>query len=350
MITRSLLFGLVAAGALAITLSPAASADTTAVQPAQSANWAGYTVGTGASTGSAQQFTHVSGSWVVPSANCAAGQGDAAVWIGLGGASQQSQALEQTGTEVDCGSGGQPAYFAWYELVPAAPVHLALAIHPGDHIFSSVAVTGNQVTVAVSDQTTSASTTKTLPMDSPDVSSAEWIAEAPSACDGSGTCQTLPLADFGNVTFTDASATANGHTGPISDPQWATQPMQLTGSADGFTSDQPAAGARPSSLSTTGSSFSVAWQGNGGQASQAGSTTDSGSAGTGGAYPGAPGAGSGGYPGLGDQGSGDGSGGAYGGGGGGAYGYGGGGGGGAYGYGGAGYGYGGVGAGPYGGY
>jgi hypothetical protein len=344
MITRRLFPGLVAAGAIVVTLSPAASADTTDAQPAQSANWAGYTVGTSASSGSAQQFTHVTGSWVQPSANCSTGQGSAAVWVGLGGASQQSEALEQTGTEVDCSSGGEPVYHAWYELVPAAPVRLALAIHPGDHISSSVAVSGNQVTIALTDQTTSDSTTKTLQMDSPDISSAEWIAEAPSACDGSGSCQTLPLADFGNVTFTDASATANGHTGTVSDAQWATQPMQLSASADGFASDQPSAGAMPSSLSATGSSFSVSWQASSGQASPAGGSYP-GAGATGGAYPGATGSDPGGDPGVGGQVPGYGS---YGNGsdyGGGGYGYGDGG----YGGGGYAYGYGGVDAGPYGG-
>ena len=39
-------------------------------------------------------------------------------------------------------------------------------------------------------------------MSNPDTSSAEWIAEAPSQCDGSGSCQPLPLADFGTVQFT----------------------------------------------------------------------------------------------------------------------------------------------------
>ena len=52
-------------------------------------------------------------------------------------------------------------------------------------------------------------------MSNPDISSAEWIAEAPSTCSqGLSSCTPLPLADFGTVQFTSASATTtDGHTG-----------------------------------------------------------------------------------------------------------------------------------------
>ena len=37
-------------------------------------------------------------------------------------------------------------------------------------------------------------------MAAPDAGNAEWIAEAPSACNASGTsCRTLPLANFGTL-------------------------------------------------------------------------------------------------------------------------------------------------------
>ena len=51
----------------------------------------------------------------------------------------------------------------------------------------------------------------------PDTSSAEWVAETPSLCATRGYCRTVTLSDFGDVTFTNASATAGGHTGSISD-------------------------------------------------------------------------------------------------------------------------------------
>jgi hypothetical protein len=201
----------------AVSTASAASAD---VQQASSGNWSGYVAG-GSSTSSGTRFRSVSGSWVAPTARCttsAAGGSSgtySAFWVGLGGAGQ-TRALEQAGTETNCSASGQASSYAWYELVPAAPVRINLAVHPADHISSRVTVEGTTVDVSVSDQTTGQSFSKQLTMSDPDVSSAEWIAEAPSSCDGSGNCAPLPVTDFGTVNFTSSSATTtDGHTGPI---------------------------------------------------------------------------------------------------------------------------------------
>src|ERR1700755_417444 len=98
----------------AATMITTASASAATTDATTSANWAGYAA-------SGTNFQKVSGSWTQPAASCDNGTGDAAFWVGLGGASQGSHALAQAGTEVDCSS-GQPVYSAWYELVPAAPV------------------------------------------------------------------------------------------------------------------------------------------------------------------------------------------------------------------------------------
>jgi Peptidase A4 family len=290
-----LIASLAAGAALTGVGAASASADTVSPQEQVSQNWAGYVAG-------GTQFSSVSGSWVQPTAKCGSGQTYSAFWVGLGGSGSQSSALEQTGTQADCNSDGSTDYYAWYELVPAAPVRLGLTINPGDQISAKVSVAGSNVTVSLWDQTTRQSTTKTLQMSQPDTSSAEWIAEAPSACDGSGSCQPLPLSDFGSVQFTNSSATdTNGHTGTISDSTWSTQAVQL---GSGGTSDisyggyQSSAGAAPSSLSSDGSSFSVSVQ----NASSGSQTTGSagGAGGYGGyGYGGDPGGygGYGGYPG-----------------------------------------------------
>ena len=280
----------------AITALWAASASAASVDPQEevSQNWAGYVAG---GSSSSTQFSDVSGSWVQPTANCGSGQTYSAFWVGLGGSGNGSSALEQTGTQADCTADGGTDYYAWYELVPAAPVRLDLAIHPGDRIAAKVSVSGSDVNVSLSDQTTGQSATKALQMDSPDTSSAEWIAEAPSACDGSGSCQPLPLSDFGTVQFSGATATANGHTGTISDPSWSAHAVALGsgGSSDvslgagGASAGGSSAGATPSSLSSDGSAFSVAVQSS--QSSQG-----SGSAGGAGGYGYGGGSGSGGYP------------------------------------------------------
>jgi hypothetical protein len=111
----------------------------------------------------------------------------------------------------------------------------------------------------LTDATTQQSATKTMQMNNPDVSSAEWIAEAPSSCDQMGNCQPLTLGNFGTVRFSNATATSDGHTGTISDLLWTTQPVALDGSTDGFVSDQSAGSAQPSDLSTNGSAFSVSY-------------------------------------------------------------------------------------------
>ena len=69
-------------------------------------------------------------------------------------------------------------------------------------------------------------------------------------------------ADFGSLSFTRASTTANGHTGTISDPAWTATPIQLVSEADmRFISDnQNPSGAVPSSLSPDGTAFEIDWQ------------------------------------------------------------------------------------------
>ena len=53
-------------------------------------------------------------------------------------------------------------------------------------------------------------------------SSAEWVVEAPSSNWG-----VLPLANFGSVTFTSATATINGVTGPIDSSSWQSTAINM---------------------------------------------------------------------------------------------------------------------------
>jgi hypothetical protein len=280
--TPRLISALAIAGSIAAAAAPSASAATTEGQSASSANWSGYVAG--GTSGTAPKFSSVSGSWTEPNVDCSSGQGYSAFWVGIGGAGQQSQALEQTGTEADCSAGGSASHFAWYELVPAAPVRVDLKVSPGDHITGKVTVNGTNITVSLSNSTTGQSATKNLTMQNPDTSSAEWIAEAPSQCGNGSGCQPLPLTDFGTVNFSDASATADGHTGTISDSAWGSNPVQLTpgagqlGDGGGFVSnDTSSAGATPSDLSSDGSAFSVKWGASAQPAADSGSSAGSGS-------------------------------------------------------------------------
>jgi len=222
-----------------------------------SSNWAGY-----ATSSPGVSFRHVSGTWVAPAAHCGSGgRRYSAVWLGLGGLHTTSKALEQVGTEADC-AGGKGYYSAWYELVPAAPVKLGLTVRPGDTMSASVTVSGRSVKLFIANRTRGTSFSKQLDVAQVDVSSAEWIVEAPSACGDNG-CRALPLADFGTTSFGNVRATsATGHTGTISDPAWSAVAITLSTRARGlrFTTDQGSGTARPADLSPAGDAFAVTYQ------------------------------------------------------------------------------------------
>ena len=190
-----------------------------AAAPEVSSNWSGYVAA--APDGAATTFSDVTGTWIQPKATCGAGRVDAAAfWVGLGGNDASSPALEQLGTSVSCdGNTNTPTYEAWWEIVPAAAVPIPLKIRPGDRINAAVLVNGQTVTMSLKDLTRHTRFSKTMTLTQPlDVSSAEWIAEAPSNCTPSGHCRPVPLTRFGNVTFTNAAAIGNTHPGTITDP------------------------------------------------------------------------------------------------------------------------------------
>ena len=241
------------------TQAPAASAATVTAQ--EDSNWAGYVA---ASTATAKaSFSGVSGGWTQPAVDCAAGSpSDSAFWVGLGGYSGEH--LEQTGTAADCSASGQADYYVWYELVPAAQVQVNMTVQPGDRLSAHVGVSGDTVTISISDLTRHTTFSKQLQMSGPTVSSAEWIAEAPSRCVSSSSrdCHILSLADFDSVTFTGASASAGGRTGSIRSGLGQVSALTLK-AASGFgrlyaTAAQ--ADAVPGALSGNGSTFSVSWQ------------------------------------------------------------------------------------------
>jgi hypothetical protein len=251
---HTLLIGaLTVAAALAAT--PVALANTT-----RSTNWAGYAVHRGGVS-----FRQVSGTWIQPSATCVKGQPSySAAWVGLGGYNPMSGALEQIGTEVDCTAAGRVTSSAWYELVPAPSRTISLPVAAGDVMRATVTVTGHRVAVDLDNLTTHRRFHKTLDTASIDVSSAEWIVEAPSQCIGQFSCQALPLADFGSLTFASATASATtGSPGAITDPRWSRTRIRLTPGNQRLvlarnTSDTAGAAA-PSALSGGGSGFDVTY-------------------------------------------------------------------------------------------
>ena len=238
-----------------------------------SSNWSGYvTTGPGSTATTASPsmtYTDVTGQWIEPKASCAGGSPTAvAIWVGLGGYSESSNELEQTGTSADCAADGSTSYYAWYELVPADSITVAgLKVLPGDVIASTVVINGDNVLVQVTDRTRKTRFTRHLTMASPDQTSAEWIVEAPTQCGASSNCRQLTLTDFGSLAFTRSYAKGNGVSGTISGNGWQTTALQLVpagnrffGAAEG-TADSPVVpGAATSALTPDGAGFTVTWQ------------------------------------------------------------------------------------------
>jgi Peptidase A4 family len=268
---------------IVVSVGLAAWADTALASPAAvrvSSNWAGYAVSARSATGPTMgSFTRVSGSWVVPKPRCTGGQTFSAVWVGLGGFDPAAQGLEQIGTETDCSRAGTTSGHAWYELLPAAPIRLELRVAAGDTVSATAKVlTESTVVLTIRNVSSGAAVAKTVRVQVPDFSSAEWIVEAPSACGSYGGCRPLPLTNFGTISFSNCSATANGHTGSISDRGWSQTALQLGGNDSlgayfgpgrwRWAGERPmsASVARPAQLTRHGSSFTVSWHGSAGTA------------------------------------------------------------------------------------
>lgn len=144
-----------------------------------------------------------------------------------------------------------------------------MRIRPGDEITGSATVHGHGVTLRLRDLTTGARFSTTRRSSTVDLSSAEWIVEAPSVCPSSGSCTTLALADFGTVPFSGAYATAASHTGAITDGAWADDAIELRQGELVQSTGEPGrrqSGARvlvtatPSSAAVSTGAFTVAYR------------------------------------------------------------------------------------------
>jgi hypothetical protein len=211
-----------------------------------SSNWAGYAV-----TGS--NFTDIVATWQVPKVQ-PGGTSDpstySAVWVGIDG--DTSNSVEQCGTEQDY-TQGQAQYSAWFEIYPSKfNVTLDPTGYPvaaGDFINAEVKYLGNNqfFLSLTSSQGWTATTTQTYA--GAQLSSAEWIVEAPSTARS----KVLPLADFGQATLSGCkAATGSGPLAPI-------------GNWTGNSIDQITMGSMSTTLASTGAltgqdSFNVLWQ------------------------------------------------------------------------------------------
>lgn len=242
------------------TTALATSADTLASSTSVSTNWSGYAIHR-----THVKFRKVTGEWIVPTGACQPGTSAySAFWTGLGGYRLNSRALEQVGTELNCTAAGQVKLSAWYELVPAPSRRIRMVLAAGDLIRGKVVVAGSKVWLTLSDLSRNETFKKAVRDASTDITSAEWIAEAPSACLDASSCRILPLADFGSLSFSDAGAeTTRFHSGPISSGRW-TSTMIVLGSAYGsqyVSGGNGSALATPTALTADGRGFTIVYTG-----------------------------------------------------------------------------------------
>ncbi len=183
-------------------------------------NWSGYAIG---SYQTGQKYTSAGAAWVVPTVTFGATQSGtdqeySATWVGIGGfcmnalCSRVDRTLIQLGTSQYVTSSGTTTYFAWYEMLPAAPVTISsIIVHSGDKIsaslqcVSSCSAKKQNWQLSMTNNTTSQIWTQTFSYSS-SLSSADWIEEAPVSS------SVLPLADFGVaglVPFVGSSAAWN---------------------------------------------------------------------------------------------------------------------------------------------
>lgn len=139
---------------------------------------------------------------------------------------------------------------------------IQLTVQPRDLINASVTVDGGRVSLSLYDVTRKHGFTKTVVASTIDVSSAEWILEAPAECISANACQTLPLANFGTAEFDSALATStSGHVGGISDAAWQATKIKLVPAGHRFVDSGSATvgAATPSALATNLGSFTVSY-------------------------------------------------------------------------------------------
>ncbi|EIW81321.1 hypothetical protein CONPUDRAFT_165495 [Coniophora puteana RWD-64-598 SS2] len=181
-------------------------------------NWAGAVWSEGQGT-----FTSVTGTFTVPTAS-GSGSSSASAWVGIDGASC-GNAILQTGVDFNADgtydgesfrvnltcqtSGAYPVFLslAWYEWYPAGAVDFQnFPINSGDVITVTVTATSTTSGTAVIENTTqNQQVTQDLTSSSALCEQdAEWIVEDFEENGG-----LVPFADFGTVTFSQASATSS---------------------------------------------------------------------------------------------------------------------------------------------
>ncbi|KAF7351742.1 hypothetical protein MSAN_01607400 [Mycena sanguinolenta] len=190
------------------TATTATSTSTAVSVPSDPTSLITSTIWSGAGMESAAgTYKSVTGTLVVPNLQPAAGGAASgyyggSAWVGLDGMTCGS-ALMAAGIDFQYLQGAVTAS-VWTETYPNPGVNSALAVSPGNTIKITVTATSSTTgTVVVDNVSSGQSTTVALTSPSPlCLANAEWVVE-----DYQEGTFLIPFADFGTITFTDASAT-----------------------------------------------------------------------------------------------------------------------------------------------
>jgi len=182
-----------------------------------SANWSGAIL---ESPPTDETFTGVSATFTVPNPTIPTDIGStddssyaASAWVGIDG-DTYSTAILQTGVDFTVSSSGEVSYDAWYEWYPDYAYDFSgIDINAGDSItLSVVAATSTTGTATIENLSTGQTVIQQLTSTSAlGGRNAEWIVEDFQEGDS-----LVPFADFGDVEFTDATATTTGGTVDLS--------------------------------------------------------------------------------------------------------------------------------------
>jgi hypothetical protein len=169
-------------------------------------NWCGYSVPDVA------DVVDVKGVWIVPSVTPSLAANTASTtWLGIDG--DGSTSVEQLGTEQSWSEQGGARYAAWFELYPFPTYYIDAPVSPGDTISAEVAYLGeSRFGLLMTDVTQNWTFQRVWRLPGARRVSAEWITEAPS---DALSLLTVPLANFGAVSFSNCQATIGNRTGVL---------------------------------------------------------------------------------------------------------------------------------------
>ncbi|KAJ7866261.1 acid proteinase [Mycena olivaceomarginata] len=181
------------------TSSPPSSTDSTVLT---TSTWAGAGMESPANT-----YQSVTGTLVVPHLRPATGGASTGIyggssWVGLDGMTCQTSLMA---TGIDFIYLNETIFAnAWTEVYPNPGVNMAMAVNAGDTVKLTVTATSTTTgTAVVENLSNGQSSTVSLTSPSPlCLENAEWIVE-----DFQEGTFLIPFANFGSITFTDASAT-----------------------------------------------------------------------------------------------------------------------------------------------